>query len=92
MDSQIHDTAQDIVVEAGPASLMVGYDVQFKIVVTVTENADRQGSKIILGCLRTTAISHVTATVAHCTMLVVVQVQRQPSLQRAFDNGFGQLL
>jgi hypothetical protein len=70
----------DLVVEAGPAGLVLGHQLRLERTLAITRNLQRQLAEIPLERLAAVAIAGIAAGVGDRLALVVAQVIRHLSL------------
>jgi len=82
---------QDLVVEAGPAGLVLGNQLWLEATVPITRDLDRQLAELALEGLAAAPVARVAGHVGDRFVLVVTEVLGHLRIQRPLDQPFGQL-
>ena len=83
---------QDLVVEAGPAGLVLGNQLRLEAALAVAGHLDRQRAELALERLAAAAVAGVAGRVGHRRMPVVAEVLGHLGVQRLLHQQLGQLL
>src|SRR5580658_4366556 len=81
----------DLVVEARPARLSLGYDLGIERGSAVARSFQLQFAKLPLQCLLAVSVARVAPVVTRRVVLLVAQMIGHLRLQCSFQNGFSQL-
>src|ERR1019366_8093971 len=82
----------DLVVEARPARLSLGYDLGIERGPAVARSFQLQFAKLTLQCLLAVSVARVAPVVARRVVLFVAQMIGHLGLQGSLQDGLGQLL
>jgi hypothetical protein len=83
---------QYLVVKAAPAGLVLGDDLRLECASAVAGDFNGQFTEVTLESFLAAPVAGVTGLVGHQFILAMTQVVSQLGLQRAFNQGFGELL
>jgi hypothetical protein len=83
---------QDLVVKAGPAGLVLGDDLGFKVAVAVTRDVDRQFAELAFEGLLATTVAGVARRVGDGRVALMTQVLGHFSFQCPLNQLLGELL